>query len=437
MLVTPALWSIQAFRHAVCIEMAIVKQYGIDSICHQPKARCWLQAILVDVIDASTVYARVSRSCNMQHGSSLRAYMENHNSNHDSKQIFFLASGVMSAAESNRIALNLMSTMLNNPPSIPETIVNELQKGVRGSPGYVFANNGDGEAVVCIYSSDRRFYTIGKCYKIDELPDGHQMDIFHRNDLIGIVSLTVDIVFEDESYEELVQNVICLALMKHGGDSQQKAHFFEKDIYKEMDRVLQSTLSDVSAISAKVNATMQSVHSHNTALSAFKKQTREQLTNALDLIYDALDYIDLENNDIKLRPSTVNLRELLQTTLQMLDIATPINVTETGKGINSSSSSINGSGLFLVHTDQAKVTQALVGILRRVKQQIVGIELRVAETVFECFINLTTANSKLLDEPPSGHKDLGVHLAQKICRILGGDVSRNGTQLVITLRDLR
>ncbi len=328
----------------------------------------------------------------------------------------------MSATVSNRIARNIISAMLNNSASVPEAIVKELQLALGGTNGYIFINKGEGESVICLYSTNTMFYTVGTGYKISELPETNQLDIFHRNDLIGIVSLSADILFEDESYEELVQNVICLALMRHVG--KQQGHFFEIAIYKEIDDILRSTLHDVETISGSIKSTMQAVHIHNAALARFKKQTRDKLSNALNIICDALDYIDFEKNTVVIKQSSFDLSEVVQNTLRLLEITSPFEI----KGATTRSCS--------VYTDQALVRQALIGILRRVKTQLAHIEIAPGDIVVEIVIHLTS-NLKILDDSPLGHKDLGMQLAQTICRHLGGDLSKDGAKLVITLRGVQ
>lgn len=326
----------------------------------------------------------------------------------------------MTAAVANHIALQIITTMLSNPQAIPETIVNELQAALGGSGGYVFVNKGDNDEVTCIYSADRRFYTLGSGYHIDELPETNQMNIFHRNDLIGIVSLAAETTFENESYEELIQNVICVALMRYSG-IHDKGHFFETDVYREIGTVLQALLHDVDAITTRLDTTMQAVHRHNAALEAFRRKTKAQLRNALSIIKDALDYIDFEKNAVTPRKSTFDLKDILQQTLAMLNSPSPVTTT--------------GAGSTHVSSDQQLVRQAFVGIIKCIQSQIASIELRPGP-VIEVIFHLTL-NFKVLQDTPTGHKDLSIQLAQTICRHLGGDLSRDRADLIMTLRDLQ
>ena len=326
----------------------------------------------------------------------------------------------MSARVANNMALKIITTMLSNPHAIPETIVNELHCALGGSGGYVFVNKGENDKVTCIFSADRRFYTVNSGYHIDELPDTNQMNIFHRNDLIGIVSFAGETTFEEESYEELVQNVICVALMRHA-NIHDTGHFFETGVYKEIGTVLQGLLHDVDTITNHVNTTVQAVHTHNAALDTFRKKTRAQLRKALSIIVDALDYIDFEKNAVTPRKSTFDIKDVLQQTLVMLGVNISVKAPLEG--------STN------VTSDQSLVRQAFVGIIKRVQSQIEDIEVSagpIIEVKFHLSLSL-----KVLKDSPSGHNDLSIQLAQTICRHLGGDLGREGSDIIMMLRDLQ
>lgn len=328
----------------------------------------------------------------------------------------------MSAETSNKIALNIISGMLNSPCTIPETIVKELNAGLGGQGGYVFVNRGKGDDVLCLYSSDRKFYTVNRSYTIEELPDTNQMEIFHRNDLAGIISFPAEVAFEHESYEELVRNVICVALSRHAG-TQDVGHFFEVDIYREVIQLLRNTLQEVNTIAVTVNATRQGVYVHNQALERFRRQSNETIGNALLVIYDALDYIGFEENTVTSKASEFDLKETVQRALQLCKCEVPITVADAAPSTRTNS-------------DPDLVLKALINIIRRVSLQLTRVEMHPTESVVEIILHLS-GNVRVLEDIPKGHKDLPMQLAQIVCRHLGGDlVKKGGTQIIMTLRGL-
>ncbi len=274
---------------------------------------------------------------------------------------------------------------------------------------------------VCRFSTGG--HVLGQRYSFDELPPDNS-PIMHKSNVIAFVCLdlqdAIDSMTEDD--RQRIFDSICAGLVM--GRLKDDNYAFAMSICQVLSKVVQKVLTLVSTLPQNTTSI---------------KQIDTQLTDIITIIFDAMDYLQIDAGKAEMVSTSVNIVEFINETISVLQ--------QDG---SSMTQDIEDSVPSAVMLDRQHVQQMLMSVARKLTD-MTGVRLNVrledfspphnpnSELIlyFHFFSGTTRQNQEIqrrfrVEQVSVG--TLGIHVVKKLCEMMMGTFTANEHGVVLRIK---
>lgn len=277
-------------------------------------------------------------------------------------------------------------------------------KDLTKSPtGFFFEKGQTGASFTCKYS-DTEHYVTGDRYTLDSLPT-NQYTIFHRNNVIAIISLENQDALDDveDDLQQRIHDSICIGLVM--GTLRDSKYSFTISVCNALGNIITQVIDMFDNLAVKVKSDQRYVD-----------QINRYLNDVISIIYDTIDYLEIDSEKVILQRNVVNLSEF------MADVVSQYERIFRHKVNVEIQNSANGSYIF----DKRWVQQMLISLLKKITEvQSVQIYISVSGNIliFRIFSTVPRYNAdiiRILQVDKMSVASLDVFIVKRLCEIMQG-----------------
>ena len=280
-----------------------------------------------------------------------------------------------------------------------------------------------GLTFVCKYSSTSDFVT-DKQYGFEDLPS-EQYAIFHKSNIIAVICLSNQKILNElpGNTRQRIHDAICIGLVM--GSLRDSKYSFVMSVCQSLSNIVTQIYQLSTGLS------QQNVPKDQQKL----EQMNIYLNQVIAVIYDTIDYIEIDSEKIILDNTLIDIRKFINDTTNIL--SRDMTVT---KDIDDNVP----QGIFI---DKDRVLQMLVSVLKKVSD-LKDIHLHTSFVdyssnessdmylIFRLFSHTSRNNLEILKRFQIEHvsvTSLDVFVVKRLCEIMKGtfDVTENGIILKI------
>ena len=279
----------------------------------------------------------------------------------------------------------------------------------------------DGVHFVCRYTTGG--HVLGQRYSFDEVPPDNS-PIMHKSNVIAFVCLDQQDAIDDmtEDDRQRLFDSICAGLVM--GRLKDDNYAFAMSICQVLSKVVQKVLTLVSSLPQNTNSI---------------KVIDSQLTDIITIIFDAMDYLEIDAGKIEMVSTGVNVVQFINETISVLQ--------QDGSTMTQD---IEDSVPSTVLLDRQRVQQMLMSVARKLTD-MTGVRLNVKLEnyspqdspnselflYFHFFSGTTRQNQEIqrrfkVEQVAVG--TLGIHVVKKLCEMMMGTFQVNDHGVVLRIK---
>ncbi len=266
-------------------------------------------------------------------------------------------------------------------------------------------------------------HTIGQRYSFDELPPDNS-PIMHKSNVIAFVCLDKQDAIDDMSEDDRqrIFDSICAGLVM--GRLKDDNYAFAMSICKVLSKVVQQVLVLVTSLPQNTSSI---------------RQIDSQLTDIIAIIFDAMDYLDIDAGKAEMITNSVNVLDFIKETISILQQDGSTMTHDVEDSVPDS-----------VLLDRQRVQQMLMSVARKLTD-LPGVRLNVklenystADNpnselflYFHFFSGTTRQNQEIqrrfrVEQVSVG--TLGIHVVKKLCEMMMGTFHANDHGVTLRIK---
>lgn len=277
---------------------------------------------------------------------------------------------------------------------------------------------GSNSTYICRYSSTKDYIT-GEKYKFDNLPFD-QITIFHKSSVIAIVCLDNQDEFDSISQEcrQRILDSICIGIVM--GNLKDSNFNFTMSVCKELSRIITQIMDFFTSLTSSSSTKMDPDISGKIDL---------YLTDVIRILYDTIDYIEIDAEKIELQKDVVNMIDFVKETIEIGSFG------NIGKDIDD-----NVPAVLIL--DKERVQQMLISVLKKINDltemrlQVSFVDYSSIDS-FDVFIVFRFYSTKFRNNTEMKKRftvdhvsvsSLDMFISKRLCEIMNGtfDVREDG-----------
>jgi hypothetical protein len=321
------------------------------------------------------------------------------------------------------ISANILQNVLQIGHLDHRRAIDALMKMTNSQDAQFFEVFSATQIFLCRYSSSDR-YILGQEYTFEDLPN-EQYPIFHKNNIIAIISLDKLQNFEDMSddFRQRIHDSICIGLVM--GNLNDSKFSFTMSVCQTLSQVVTQILESFSELSQKTQFQADSAKN--------VKTINDSLTQVISILYDTIDYIEIDSEKAVLQKNLVDISALIDETLVILGTNTPKEIDD---GVPTR-----------VFMDKDRVQTMLISTLKKV-QDLTDVHLQISYAdystlesqdvflIFRVFSYNIKTNQEIMKRfrvQNVSVSSLDIFVVKRLCENMKGtfEVSENGLLMKI------
>jgi len=284
-----------------------------------------------------------------------------------------------------------------------------------------FEKSQTGSIFVCRYSNTDA-YVIGEKYTTYNLPY-NQYAIFHRNNVIAIISLDNQDPLDDlpDDMQQRIHDSICVGLVM--GTLQDSKYVFTMSVCNALNNIVSQVIDMFDSITPKVRSDQKYVD-----------QINSHLNDVIQIIVDTIDYLQIDAEKIELQNNIVNMEAFVREVQEKMSSIFLYNLTIDMED--------RAKRNFVF--DKRWVQQMLISVLKRLVD-IPGLILQVSYNTGVLIFHVTSLATKQNQEMVKRFQvdrvsvsTLDIVVVKRLCEIMRGKAElEDGIALTIAVREAR
>lgn len=319
---------------------------------------------------------------------------------------------------------SLSTTILQNVLQIGRLDYKSTMEGLLSITGSTEGQFFDTDSInfICRYSTEDR-YSVGQRYSFDELPLDN-FPIMHKSNVIALICMNAQGAIDDMNDTDRQRIFDSISVGMVMGRLKEENYGFATSLCHVLGRMVQQILETVSTLPR-----------NNTSLQWMDRNLGEILA----IIYDALDYLEIDGGRIVMTANLVDVTEFIREILTILQ--------QDGSYITSD---IEDSVPKVILFDRKRVQQMLISVTRKLSD-LKGIRLnlklenfsRIEDPNADLFLyfHLFSDTSRQNQEIQRRFRieqvsvdSLGIHVVKKLCDMMMGTFTVSDIGITIRIK---
>jgi len=294
-----------------------------------------------------------------------------------------------------------------------------LKNLTQSKTGFFFEKVQTGALFLCKYS-DTEHYVVDDRYTLDTLPT-NQYTIFHRNNVIAILSIENQDALDDiaDDLQQRVHDSICIGLVM--GTLRESKYSFTISVCNALGNLITQVIEMFDNLTTKVKSDQRYID-----------QINRHLNEVISIIYDTIDYLEIDAEKVQLQKNVVNLREFMNDVISQYEriFRHKVNVE------------IQDAALGFYIFDKRWVQQMLISLLKKIVD-VPNIQIHISVSgnilVFRIYSTTSRSNAeilRILQVDRMSVTSLDVFIVKRLCEIMQGrfEVGEEGASITITVQ---
>ena len=294
-----------------------------------------------------------------------------------------------------------------------------LMQLTESKEGQLFEKSQAGSLFVCRYSNTQS-YTVDEKYTTDALP-ANQYTIFHRATIIATVCLSNQDAFDDlpEDMQQRIHDSICIGLvMGHLWDSK---YAFTISVCNALSNIISKVIDMFDAMAKRMRGEKRYVD-----------QINSYLNDVMTIIYDTIDYLEIDSERVQLQKNVVNMADFLH------EVSTQYETIFSHKVNIDLQDRAKRPFVF----DKRWVQQMLISLLKRCVD-IPNLQLQVSLSngtilIFRIYSTVLRSNAEIMQKLQAEKisvDSLDVFVVKRLCDIMQGkfELDTDGVNMAISV----
>lgn len=297
-----------------------------------------------------------------------------------------------------------------------EKSMHKLMKLTHSKSGQFFQKGQTGSLFMCTFSTSQ-LYKVGDKYMLDNLPI-NQYTIFHRNTIIAIICLENQDILDElpDDIQQRIHDSICIGLVM--GTLRDSKYSFTISVCNALSNIISQVIDMFDNMALKIKSDKKYVDQINTYLN-----------DVITIIYDTIDYLEIDAEKVNLEKNNVDLNEfLLSTSSKYEGIFRHKVTTELDERANRS---------FIF--DKRWVQQMLISVLKKLVD-IPNLQLHVSINGnilnFRIYSTISRYNVELMKKVQVDRisvTSLDIFVVKRLCDIMNGKFEVETDGIIITI----